>query len=163
GAALATRRCRGRDDRVMSRPMPTLVMLPPQTPTTRQWAKRLATAVPELSVIVAEDDAEAQQVIADAEAAYGTPPRPPPARATRRRARAGAPRPASGVPAAAGRPPRRLVLPRAHRASRARDELPRDLQRPYRRAHHGLRSRLRTRPASLPAAPAPARVAPRFS
>ena len=45
--------------------MPTLVMLPPQTPTTRQWAKRLATVVPELSVIVAEDDAEAQQVIAD--------------------------------------------------------------------------------------------------
>ena len=39
----------------MSRPMPTLVMLPPQTPTTHQWAKRLATAVPELSVVVAEE------------------------------------------------------------------------------------------------------------
>src|SRR5499425_3143584 len=69
----------------MSRPMPTLVMLPPQTPTTRQWAKRLATSVPELSVIVAEDDAEAQQVIADAEAAYGTPTRAVLARATRLR------------------------------------------------------------------------------
>src|SRR5262250_1050214 len=69
----------------MSRPMLTLVMLPPQTPTTRQWAKRLATAVPALSVIVAEDDAEAQQVIADAEAAYGTPTRAVLARAARLR------------------------------------------------------------------------------
>jgi phosphoglycerate dehydrogenase-like enzyme len=69
----------------MSRPMPTLVMLSPQTPTTRQWAKRLATAVPELSVIVAEDDAEAERVIADAEAAYGTPSRTVLARAARLR------------------------------------------------------------------------------
>src|SRR5262245_21117058 len=69
----------------MSRPMPTLVMLPPQTPTTQQWAKRLATAVPELSVVVAEDDAEAERVIADAEAAYGTPSRAVLARAARLR------------------------------------------------------------------------------
>ena len=40
----------------------TLLMLPPQTPTTRQWGKRLAAALPELSVVVAE-------------AAYGTMPR----------------------------------------------------------------------------------------
>ena len=55
--------------------MPTLLMLPPQTPTTRQWAKRLATAVPELTVVVAEDAAEAATRIADADAAYGTLPR----------------------------------------------------------------------------------------
>jgi len=69
----------------MSRLVPTLVMLPPQTPTTHQWAKRLATAVPQLSVVVAEDEAEAERVIADAEAAYGTPSRGVLARATRLR------------------------------------------------------------------------------
>ena len=55
--------------------MPTLLMLPPQTPTTRQWAKRLATAVPELTVIVAEDAGEAAAKISEADAAYGTLPR----------------------------------------------------------------------------------------
>jgi phosphoglycerate dehydrogenase-like enzyme len=52
-----------------------LLMLPPQTPTTREWAKRLATAVPDLSVVVAEDAAEAARVVGGAEAAYGTLPR----------------------------------------------------------------------------------------
>ena len=69
----------------MSRSMLTLVMLPPQTPTTHQWAKRLATAVPELSVVVAEDEAEAERVITNAEAAYGTPSRAVLARAARLR------------------------------------------------------------------------------
>ena len=55
--------------------MPTLLMLPPQTPTTRQWAKRLAAAVPELTVVVAEDAAEVAAKIGDADAAYGTLPR----------------------------------------------------------------------------------------
>jgi len=55
--------------------MPTLLMLPPQTPTTRQWAKRLAAAVSELAVVVAEDAAEAAAKIGDADAAYGTLPR----------------------------------------------------------------------------------------
>ena len=35
----------------------TLLMLPPQTATTRDWAARLAAALPELSVVVAEDEA----------------------------------------------------------------------------------------------------------
>src|SRR5678815_4979550 len=35
---------------------PTLLMLPPQTVTTRAWAARLGAAVPELSIVVAEDD-----------------------------------------------------------------------------------------------------------
>jgi phosphoglycerate dehydrogenase-like enzyme len=51
---------------------PTLVMLPPQTATTREWAARLASAVPQVSVEVAEDDADAARIVAGAEAAFGT-------------------------------------------------------------------------------------------
>src|SRR5204863_94523 len=40
--------------------MPTLLMLPPQTPTTREWAARVATVVPSLDVVVAEDAARRQ-------------------------------------------------------------------------------------------------------
>ncbi|HEX9125759.1 MAG TPA: D-2-hydroxyacid dehydrogenase [Methylomirabilota bacterium] len=50
----------------------TLLMLPPQTPTTRDWAKRLALALPELSVVVAEDEGAVSRAIGQAEAAYGT-------------------------------------------------------------------------------------------
>src|SRR5256712_8267564 len=52
----------------------TLVMLPPQTPTTRAWAARLAAVLPELSVVVAEDSAQAAKVVGDAEAVFGTLP-----------------------------------------------------------------------------------------
>jgi phosphoglycerate dehydrogenase-like enzyme len=52
----------------------TLVMLPPQSPTTRKWAASLAVALPELSVVVADDDAAAEKAIADADAAFGTLP-----------------------------------------------------------------------------------------
>jgi len=52
----------------------TLLMLPPQTSTTREWAKRLAAALPELSVIVAENGAEAAGAAGRAEAAFGTMP-----------------------------------------------------------------------------------------
>jgi len=52
----------------------TLLMLPPQTSTTREWAKRLAAALPELSVVVAEDGAEAAGAVGRAEAAFGTMP-----------------------------------------------------------------------------------------
>ena len=48
------------------------VMLPPQTDTTRDWAKRLAEAVPEVRVVVAEDADTAAREIVDAEAAFGT-------------------------------------------------------------------------------------------
>jgi phosphoglycerate dehydrogenase-like enzyme len=55
--------------------MPTqFLMLPPQSPTTRDWGKRLAAAMPGLDVIVAEDMARAEQAIASAEAAFGTIP-----------------------------------------------------------------------------------------
>src|SRR5438876_12161281 len=46
-------------------------MLPPQTDTTRGWAKRLAEAVPEVRVVLAEDADTAAREIADAEAAFG--------------------------------------------------------------------------------------------
>ena len=45
------------------------VLLPPQSDTTRDWAKRLAETVPEARVIVAEDADTAAREIVDAEAA----------------------------------------------------------------------------------------------
>ena len=54
--------------------MTTLLMLPPQTPTTRGWAARLASTLPQLSVVVAETEADARRVVGDAEAAFGTMP-----------------------------------------------------------------------------------------
>ncbi len=41
----------------------TLLMLPPQTATTREWGRRLAEAVPELSIIVASDEDEAARAV----------------------------------------------------------------------------------------------------
>ncbi len=52
----------------------TLVMLPPQTPTTRAWGSRLAGALPDVSVVVAEDESQARRVVAGADAAFGTIP-----------------------------------------------------------------------------------------
>ena len=54
--------------------MPTLVMLPPQTTTTRAWAARVAAAVPALEVVVAEGEAEAVRALERAEAAFGALP-----------------------------------------------------------------------------------------
>jgi phosphoglycerate dehydrogenase-like enzyme len=47
------------------------VLLPPQSKTTRDWAKRLAEIVPEARVVVAEDADTAAREIVDAEAAFG--------------------------------------------------------------------------------------------
>lgn len=52
----------------------TLVMLPPQTSTTRAWASRLAAALPALSVVVAEDLPQAAKAVGGAEAVFGTLP-----------------------------------------------------------------------------------------
>src|SRR6266568_2225862 len=54
--------------------MPTLLMLPPQTATTRDWAARVASAVPSLDVVVAEDATQAERVMPEAEAVFGTIP-----------------------------------------------------------------------------------------
>src|SRR5216683_7247690 len=52
----------------------TLLMLPPQRPTTREWAARLADAVPEMSIVVAESEADAARAVGEADAAFGTIP-----------------------------------------------------------------------------------------
>src|SRR5260370_158020 len=51
-----------------------VVMLPPQTDLTRDWGKRLTAALPDVRVVTAEDHAQAEPAIADAEAAYGVLP-----------------------------------------------------------------------------------------
>lgn len=47
------------------------VMLPPQSAITRNWAERLASAVPEVQVVVADDADSAAREIVDADAAFG--------------------------------------------------------------------------------------------
>jgi phosphoglycerate dehydrogenase-like enzyme len=49
-----------------------LVFLPPQNSRTREMAARVASEVPEASVVVAETEADAQREIVGAEAAFGT-------------------------------------------------------------------------------------------
>lgn len=50
----------------------TLLMLPPQTAVTRGWAARLRAELPEMTLILAEDEAEASTGIARADGAFGT-------------------------------------------------------------------------------------------
>ncbi|MBW4091355.1 MAG: D-2-hydroxyacid dehydrogenase [Proteobacteria bacterium] len=50
----------------------TLLMLPPQTATTRAWAQRLAAELPFVRVVAAATEAEAAAAIPTAEAAFGT-------------------------------------------------------------------------------------------
>jgi phosphoglycerate dehydrogenase-like enzyme len=52
----------------------SLLMMPPQTSITREWARRLAAAQRDLSVIVAENESEAAAAIGSANAAFGTVP-----------------------------------------------------------------------------------------
>src|SRR5213594_2838618 len=52
----------------------TLLMLLPQTPTTRAWAAQLGAALPQLSVVVAETETEAAKAVGGADAAFGTMP-----------------------------------------------------------------------------------------
>lgn len=48
-----------------------LLMLPPQSAITRDWARCVTEAVPEVQVVVAEDAAAATREIVDADAAFG--------------------------------------------------------------------------------------------
>ncbi len=48
------------------------LMLPPQTEFTRAWAARLSATLPEATVTVAEDLAQAQGAVGDADAVFGT-------------------------------------------------------------------------------------------
>lgn len=54
--------------------MPTLMMMPPQSEQTREWAGRLAEMLPEYRVLVPETEDEARQQMAEADAAYGWVP-----------------------------------------------------------------------------------------
>jgi phosphoglycerate dehydrogenase-like enzyme len=66
--------------------MPTrFLMLPPQSERTREWAAKLAAALPDLDVVIAENESEAAAAIATAEAAFGTIPPDLLRRATRLR------------------------------------------------------------------------------
>ena len=49
-----------------------LVMLPPQSETTRVWGERLAKAVPAAQVVIAEGIQQAQAEIVDADGVFGT-------------------------------------------------------------------------------------------
>ena len=62
-----------------------LVMLPPQSTITRDWGRQLADAMPEVRVVIAEDQAMAEREIVDAEAAFGRLPREVLAKARRLR------------------------------------------------------------------------------
>jgi phosphoglycerate dehydrogenase-like enzyme len=61
------------------------VMLPPQSDITRGWGRALAEAMPEVRVVIAEDQATAEREIVDAEAAFGRLPREVLAKARRLR------------------------------------------------------------------------------
>jgi len=52
----------------------TFLMLPPQGDRTREWARRLSQAHPELEIIAPETMEGAEQAITGAEGAYGTIP-----------------------------------------------------------------------------------------
>ena len=54
--------------------MPKFVMLPPLDALRREWAERLAAALPDLDVVVAEDDDAAARELVDADCAYGWVP-----------------------------------------------------------------------------------------
>ncbi|MEJ0018794.1 MAG: D-2-hydroxyacid dehydrogenase [Acetobacteraceae bacterium] len=47
------------------------VMLPPHSDTTRGWGRKLAETMPDVRVVIAEDQATAEREIVDAEAAFG--------------------------------------------------------------------------------------------
>ena len=120
------------------------VMLPPQSEVTRNWGRQLAEAMPEVRVVIAEDQATAEREIVDAEAAFGRLPREVLAKARRLR----------WLQAPQIAPPAGYYYPGADRASADGHQLPRDLQRPHQRAHHGLRAGVRARAAGVHSAAA---------
>jgi phosphoglycerate dehydrogenase-like enzyme len=61
------------------------VMLPPQSDVTRAWGRDLGEAVPEVHVVLAEDQETAEREIVDAEAAFGWLPKELLAKAARLR------------------------------------------------------------------------------
>ncbi len=51
--------------------MPKYVMLPPIDDDIRAWAQQMREAIPDLDVVVVEDEADAPRELADADGAYG--------------------------------------------------------------------------------------------
>lgn len=54
--------------------MPKYVLAPPIDDDIRDWARRLREALPELDVVVVEDESEAAEAVSDADAVYGWVP-----------------------------------------------------------------------------------------
>lgn len=61
------------------------LMLPPQSDVTRDWGRKLGEAIPEVRVVIAEDQETAEREIVDAEAAFGRLPKEVLEKATRLR------------------------------------------------------------------------------
>ena len=124
------------------------VLLPPQSDTTRDWAKRLAEiSVPEARVIVAEDADTAAREIVDAEAAFGWLGSDLLLKATKLR----------WLQAPQAAPPAGYYYPELIAHSVVVTNF-RDLQRPHRRPHLGFCAGFRTRAAYLHPAAIAARV-----
>jgi phosphoglycerate dehydrogenase-like enzyme len=51
-----------------------MIIMPPQSQQTRQWAEHLRDALPDYQVVAPETEADAQREIADSDAAYGWVP-----------------------------------------------------------------------------------------
>jgi phosphoglycerate dehydrogenase-like enzyme len=54
--------------------MPTLILMPPQSQQTRQWAERLREALPHYQIIAPETEPDTRRELAGADAAYGWVP-----------------------------------------------------------------------------------------
>ncbi len=48
------------------------LLLPPQTDVYRSWASKLSGALPDVEVVVAENEADAESAIVNADGALGT-------------------------------------------------------------------------------------------
>src|SRR5438876_9152675 len=110
----------------------TFLMLPPQSETTREWARRLAEAAPELEIIAPETMEGAEQAIGHAEGAFGRVPPQLLARAEKLR----------WLQAPQAAPPAGYYYKELIEHPVEITNFPRDLQRPYRRACDGVCPRL---------------------
>ena len=124
------------------------VLLPPQSDTTRDWAKRLAEIVPEARVIFAEDADTAAREIVDAEAAFGWLGSDLLLKATKLR----------WLQAPQAAPPAGYYYPELIAHSVVVTNFREIFNDPHRRPHPGFCAGLRTRPAYLHPAAIAARV-----
>ena len=126
----------------------TFLMLPPQSAITLDWADRLRAAMPELNLVVAQDEAAAADAIGEADAVFGTLPPDLLARARKLR----------WLQAPQAAPPAGYYYKELVEHPVVVTNFRADLRRPYRRAYHGLRARFRARLSLLHPAANAARV-----